>query len=164
MKLQSLLIIGLAFGLAACAEKEQVSSPQDVEDAKATAETAAAETAMDETSTAETPMVEKDAMGTAEFISHMHHHASQLERLSSALQAGSLAAAQRPAYWLSGHDETIGVPDEWRVYVDGMRSAAISVSDASDLAAARAATQRIEDNCRGCHTAAGIDLVSLLPK
>ncbi len=159
MKFYSLLIIGLVFGLAGCAEKEKASSPQGVEDATTAAEMAAAET-----TEADTPETEKEEMGTAAFISHMHHHASQLERLNAALEAGSLAAAQRPAYWLSGHDDTIAVPDEWRMYVDGMRSAAIAVSDAPDLAAARAAAKRITDNCQGCHTAAGIDLVTLQPE
>lgn len=159
MKLYSLLIIGLVFGLAGCAEKEKASSPQGIEDATATAETTAAETAE-----AGTPETGKEEMGTAAFVSHMHHHASQLERLNAALEAGSLAAAQRPAYWLSGHDDAIVVPDEWRVYVAGMRSGASAVSDAPDLAAARAAAKRITDNCQGCHTAAGIDLVTLQPE
>ncbi len=159
MKFYSLLIIGLVFGLAGCAEKEKTSAPQGVEDATTAAETTAAETAE-----AETPETEKEEMGTAAFISHMHHHASQLERLNAALEAGSLAAAQRPAYWLSGHDDTIIVPDEWKVYVNGMRGGATAVSEAPDLAAARAAAKRITDNCQGCHKAAGIDLVTLQPE
>lgn len=163
MKFYSLLIIGLVFGLAGCAEKEQASSPQGADVATA-AESATAESTVAESPDAETPMVEQDEMGTAAFVSHMHHHATQLERLNAALEAGSLAAAQRPAYWLSGHDETIQVPDEWKVYVNGMRSAATAVSEAPDLAAARAAAKRIEDNCRSCHTAAGIDLVTLQPE
>lgn len=164
MKFYSILIIGLVFGLAGCGEKEKASSPQGVEDATTAAEISAAEMAAAETAEAETPETEKEEMGTAAFISHMHHHASQLERLNAALQAGSLAAAQRPAYWLSGHDDTIVVPDEWRVYVSGMRSAATAVSDAPDLASARAAAKRITDSCQGCHTAAGIDLVTLQPE
>jgi hypothetical protein len=163
MKFYSLLIIGLVLGLAGCAEKEQASAPQGA-DAATAAKSATAESTVAETTVAETAMVERDEMGTASFISHMHHHASQLERLNAALEAGSLAAAQRPAYWLSGHDETIGVPDDWQVYVDGMRSAASSVSEASDLAAARAAAKRIENSCRGCHTAAGIEVVNLQPE
>ena len=159
MKLYSLLIIGLVLGLAACAEKEKASSPQGVDDATTAAESATADMTM-----AETAETEKEEMGTAAFISHMHHHASQLDRLNAALEAGSLAAAQRPAYWLSGHDDTIEVPVEWRVYVDGMRSGASAVSDAPDLAGARAAAKRITDNCQGCHTAAGIELVTLQPE
>jgi len=164
MKLYSLLIIGLVLGLAACAEKEQASSPQGVDDATATAESATAESSTAESTAAETVQTGKEEMGTAAFISHMHHHASQLERLNAALEAGSLAAAQRPAYWLSGHDDTIVVPVEWRVYIDGMRSSASAVSDAPDLAVARAAAKRITDNCQGCHAAAGIDLVTLQPE
>lgn len=141
MKLQTLLIVGFALGLAGCAEKEQVALPQGDD-----AETAA-----------EAPAGEKAEMGTAAFIAHMHHHASQLYRLKAALDVGSLAAAQRPAYWLSGHDETVEVPDDWQVYVKGMRDGARAVADAPDLAAASAAAQRIEQSCGDCHTAAGVD-------
>ena len=154
MKFYLLLIIGLILGLAACAEKKEVTTAQGIDAATTAAETTAAET----------PETEKEEMGTAAFISHMHHHASQLDRLNAALEAGSLAAAQRPAYWLSGHDDTILVPDEWKVYVNGMRSGASAVSDAPDLAAARAAAKRITDNCNACHTAAGIDVVALQPE
>lgn len=159
MKLHSFLTIGLALGLAACAEKEQASSPESGDAATAAAEVAAVESML-----ANEPETEKEEMGTSAFISHMHHHASQLERLNAALDAGSLAAAQRPAYWLSGHDDTILVPDEWKTYIDGMRSGATAVSNASDLAAARAAAKRIADNCNACHKAAGIELVTLQPE
>lgn len=160
MKFNSLLIIGLALGLAACAEKEQAPTSQGGDAATAAAPSAEAAA---ESMAPETSETEKEEMGTAAFISHMHHHASQLDRLNAALEAGSLAAAQRPAYWLSGHDDTIVVPAAWRTHVDGMRSAATAVSNAPDLAAARAAAKRITDNCQGCHTAAGIDLITLQP-
>jgi hypothetical protein len=38
-----------------------------------------------------------------------------------------------------------------------MRKAAQSVEEASDLASARAAAERINDNCQGCHDAAGVN-------
>ena len=164
MKFYLLLIIGLILGLAACAEKKEVTTAQGIDAATTAAETIAAETTAAETAEAGTPETGKEEMGTAAFISHMHHHASQLDRLNAALEAGSLAAAQRPAYWLSGHDDTILVPDEWKVYVAAMRSGASAVSEAPDLAAARAAAKRITDNCNACHTAAGIDVVALQPE
>jgi len=147
MKLQTLLIVGFALVVIGCAEKEQVASPEE-----AIAEKAAKSAA------AETLAVEKDEMGSAAFISHMHHHASQLEWLNHALDAESLTAAQRPAYWLAGHDDVVGVPEDWLVYVKGMHEAADAVAAAPDIAAARAAAQRIEENCAGCHTAAGVDI------
>lgn len=159
MKFQTLLIVAFVLGVTGCAEKEQVAPPEaaDAEKvAEKVAESAAAEMPMDD----ETPLDDRDKMGTAAFITHMHHHASQLEWLNQALDAGSLSAAQRPAYWLSGHDDVVGVPEEWRVYVDGLHDAAEAVAAAPDIATARAATKRIEENCVACHAAAGVDIVS----
>ena len=155
MKFQTLLIVAFVLGVTGCAEKEQVAPPEAAETDIA-AESAAAEMPMDD----ELPIDDRDEMGSASFITHMHHHASQLEWLNQALDAGSLSAAQRPAYWLSGHDDVVGVPEEWRVYVDGLHDAAEAVAAAPDIATARAATKRIEENCAGCHAAAGVDIAS----
>jgi len=150
MKLRTLLVIGLTMGLAACAEKEQAAVP--AEEAAAEAPAAAAAPA------AEASTVEQDQMGTAAFIEHMHHHASQLGQLKAALEVGSLAAAQRPAYWLSGHEEISGVPEDWKVYIDGMHDGAAAVDAAETIEEARAAAQQIEAGCQGCHVSAGIDV------
>lgn len=146
MKLHTLLALGLAVVVTACAEKEQQEMAQSDE----------AEMATDVTQA-----VKKDEMGTAAFLEHMHHHASQLGQLNAALEVGSLAAAQRPAYWLAGHEEIAGVPDAWVVYLDGMRDAAHAVDGARDVIEARSAAQRIEASCRGCHAAAGVDIEDL---
>jgi hypothetical protein len=151
MKLQALFIVAFALGVAGCAEKEQVAPPEAAGAEKA-AESAAAEMPAEEAMPAE----EIEELGTAAFMTHMHHHASQLEWLNNALEAESLTAAQRPAYWLGGHDAVVGVPEDWRVYIDGMHEAANAVATAPDIAAARAAAQRIEENCVGCHAAAGV--------
>lgn len=150
MKLQTLFVIGLILGLAACAEKEQAAAP--AEEAAAAAPASAAPPAAEEST------VEQDQMGTAAFIEHMHHHASQLGQLKAALEVGSLAAAQRPAYWLSGHEEVSGVPEGWRVYIDGMHEGAAAVDSAETIEEARAAAQQIEAGCTGCHASAGIDV------
>lgn len=146
MKFETLLIIGLSLGVIGCAEKEQVASMPET-----SAPVAAVESAADEQAT----------MGTAAFLEHMHHHASQLGQLNAALEVGSLAAAQRPAYWLTGHEQVSGVPEDWQVYIDGMHDAADAVDSARDINEARAAADRIADNCRGCHAAAGVDAASL---
>jgi len=148
MKFRTLMIVGFALGFAACAEKEQPAPPAAVDEAEAAAETPVAEM----------PVEQREAMGTADFVAHMHHHASQLDRLNAALEVESLAAAQRPAYWLAGHDGVSGVPDEWQEYVTGMRDGADAVANATDLETARAAARRIEEGCAGCHTAAGVDI------
>lgn len=145
MKFRTLIIVGFAFGFAACAEKEQPAPT-------------AAEAPATEVPAAEMPAEEREEMGTADFIAHMHHHASQLDRLNAALEVESLAAAQRPAYWLAGHDGVSGIPDEWGEYVLGMRDAADAVANAPDIETARAAAKRIEEGCAGCHTAAGVDI------
>jgi hypothetical protein len=148
MKFRTLIIVGFALGFAACAEKEQAAPPAAVDEAETAAEAPATEI----------PAEEREEMGTADFIAHMHHHASQLDRLEAALEVESLAAAQRPAYWLAGHDGVSGVPDEWQEYVIGMRDAADAVASATDIETARAAAKRIEEGCAGCHTAAGVDI------
>jgi len=148
MKLQTLLIAFFALAVTGCAEKEQAVPTVEVDEAETAAESV----------TAEVPAEEHDEMGTADFVAHMHHHASQLDRLNAALEVDSLAAAQRPAYWLGGHDSVSGVPGEWQVYVVAMRAAADEVANAPDIATARAAAQRIEEGCAGCHTAAGVDV------
>jgi cytochrome c556 len=38
-----------------------------------------------------------------------------------------------------------------------MRKAAQAVEEADDLKGARAAAERINDNCQGCHDAAGVN-------
>ncbi|MGB5257901.1 MAG: hypothetical protein WBN07_05785 [Woeseiaceae bacterium] len=146
MKLITYAIVGLALGLAGCAEKKQ---------AEPSAEDSAAAAAL------EAPAVELDSMGSSAFIEHMHHHASQLSQLKAALELGSLAAAQRPAYWLAGHDEVSGIPPGWQVFIDGMRNGAEAVDSARDIDEARAGAQQIEASCVGCHTAAGLEIPDL---
>jgi hypothetical protein len=156
MKFRTLIIVGFALGFAACAEKEQATPPAAVDEADT-----AAEAPVTEMPAAEIPAAEREEMGTADFVAHMHHHASQLDRLKAALEVESLAAAQRPAYWLAGHDGVSGIPDEWQEYVLGMRDAADAVANAAnatDIETARAAAKRIEEGCAGCHTAAGVDI------
>ena len=162
MKFRTLLIVALALGVSACAEKEQVAPPEaaDAEMATESATEMATESAteMATESATEMPADERDEMGSAAFITHMHHHASQLEQLNAALKVESLAAAQRSAYWLAGHDDVVGVPEDWQVYVNGLHEAAAAVAAAPDIATARAAALRIEENCAACHAAADVDV------
>lgn len=158
MKLHTLFVIGLTIGLTACAKEEQVAAPAEEVDAPAAAEAPAAEAPAAETPAADASTVEKDQMGSAAFIEHMHHHASQLGQLKAAVEVGSLPAAQRPAYWLSGHEEVSGVPEGWLVYVKGMREGAQAVDNAESIEQAKAAVQQIEASCNGCHVSAGIDV------
>jgi len=146
MKVQTVTLIGLALLTGACSDRDPVGQEQ-VDTATAPAAT--------------TQVVEAEERGTAAFISHMHHHASQLGQLNAALEVGSLAAAQRPAYWLAGHDEISGIPEGWQVYINEMRDAAYTVDSARDITEARAAAKRIEDSCRGCHAAAGKEVTDL---
>jgi len=91
------------------------------------------------------------------FIDHMHAHAEQLDNLNFALADDDLAGAMTAAYWLSGHQEVTGIKGEWRPYLEGMREAAQAVEEATDIDTARAAAERINDNCQGCHKVAGVD-------
>lgn len=142
MKLNSLFIAGLAVCVAGCAEK------QAPEPAPAPAEPPAA---------AEAPAAEVESGRSDAFIDHMHAHAEQLDDLNFALADGDLEGAMTAAYWLSGHKEVEGLDEEWRPFLEGMREAAQTVEEANDLDTARAAAERINKNCQGCHDAAGVN-------
>ena len=86
----------------------------------------------------------------------MHAHAEQLDNLNFALADDDLDGAMSAAYWLSGHQEVSGLKEEWQPFLEGMRAAAQEVEEANDLDSARAAAKRINDNCQGCHDAAGV--------
>jgi cytochrome c556 len=147
MKLHSLLIVGFALCVSACAEKEApvpatAPAPEPQAEAPAPAESAAVE--------------EKGSRGE-EFIDHMHAHAEQLDDLNFSLADDDLEGAMTAAYWLSGHQEVEGIEEEWRPFLNGMREAAQAVEEAGDIDTARAAAERINDNCQGCHEIAGVN-------
>ena len=151
MKSQSLLLLALALGVTGCAEKEAPAPEPATEPAPQAAVPAAAETpAATEAASAE----EESARGN-DFIDHMHAHAEQLDNLNFALADDDLPGAMTAAYWLSGHQEVSGLKEEWQPFLEGMRKAAHDVEEATDLEAARAAAERINENCQGCHEAAG---------
>lgn len=145
MKFQMLLIAGFALGMAGCAEKEQ-AAVEEAAEAQATPPAA------------EAPPVKKPEWRTEAFIEHMHAHAEKLDELNFALADGDLEGAMTPAYWLSQHDDLVGVPSDLQSFVTGMRSAASSVEEATDLETARAEAQRITEECQGCHDATGIEV------
>ena len=146
MKLHSLLIVGFALCVSACAEKK---APEPAE-APAPEPQAAAP------APAETAVVEEQAARSEAFIDHMHAHAEQLDNLNFSLADDDLEGAMTAAYWLSGHQEVEGIEEEWRPFLQGMREAAQAVEEAGDLETARAAAERINDNCQGCHDLAGV--------
>lgn len=146
MKLHSLLIVGFAICVSACAEKkapEPAAAPAPEPQAAAPAP-------------AETAVVEEQAARSEAFIDHMHAHAEQLDNLNFSLADDDLEGAMTAAYWLSGHQEVEGIEEEWRPFLQGMREAAQAVEEAGDLETARAAAERINDNCQGCHDLAGV--------
>ena len=147
MKSHSLLVLALALGVTGCAEKEAPAPEPAAEPAPQAAAPAAVEAPAAE---------EQSARGDA-FIDHMHAHAEQLDNLNFALADDDLEGAMTAAYWLSGHQEVSGIKDEWQPFLAGMRKAAQGVEEATDLDAARAAAERINDNCQGCHDAAGVN-------
>lgn len=147
MKIHALLIVGFALGMAGCVEKEQATSAQG-DDTEMAGESAAADL----------PGTAKTQMWSEAFIRHMHLHASHLASLNAALAAGDLEAAKTPIHWLLRHEGVTGHPDRLQPYIDNMRDAVRAVAEAHDIAAARAAAQRITEGCRGCHAAAGVDI------
>jgi heme oxygenase len=151
MKLHALLIVGLALFFTACAEKK-APAPEPAAEPASETQAAAPVAPAEEMSTSAEESARKEA-----FIDHMHAHAEQLDNLNFALADDDLAGAMTAAYWLSGHQEVAGVKDEWRPYLEGMRAAAQAVEEADDIDSARAAAERINDNCQGCHDAAGVN-------
>ena len=148
MKLHSLFIAGLAICVTGCAEKETPAPEPAPEPTPAPAEPQAA---------AEAPATEVESSRGDDFIDHMHAHAEQLDDLNFALADGDLEGAMTAAYWLSGHKEVTGIEEEWRPFLEGMRDAAQAVEEAGDLETARAAAERINENCQGCHDVAGVN-------
>lgn len=138
MNLHTILIVGLAFAVAGCAEEEQVAS--------APAEEAAP-------SEAAAPWETDDSWRNVGFMQHMHEHAEYLDELNFALADGDLEAAMVPANWLASHETYADVQPEWMPYLYEMRSEAEAVEAASDLGTARAAAARINAKCQGCHNA-----------
>ena len=134
MKLHMLLIIGFAVGIAGCAKEEQ-PVPEAADEAL--------------------PVEDQDWKNDA-FMQHMHLHAEKLDELNFALSDGDLNAAMTPAYWMSRHDEVSDVPAEMQSFLISMREAARDVEEAADIESAQLGAERINEQCQGCHAAAGI--------
>lgn len=147
MKLHSLLIVGLAVCISACGKKEPPAQEPAVEAPAPAAEPVAEEA----------PATQAESKRSEEFIDHMHAHAEQLDNLNFALADDDLEGAMTAAYWLSGHQEVEGLDEAWRPYLVGMRKAAQAVEEAGDLDTARAAAEQINEQCQGCHEAAGVN-------
>ena len=143
MRMCTILIFGFCLGMAGCAEKEQAAPEPMDEAAESMAEAA-------------NPWEGDESWRTAAFMKHMHLHAEKLDEINFALADGDLDAAKTPAYWLSKHDTYDDVQQEWLPYLYTMRTEAETVEAASDLATARAAAARINEQCQACHAAVGM--------
>lgn len=147
MKLHELLILGFALSMAGCGNKEQAVPEQATDTAAPAAESMVTEE----------PAFETNGYDYEGILRHMHSHADQIDILNNALADDDLEASKIPARWLWRHETMTGVPDDWQPYMAGMRQAARDVGSATDLATARAAAQRISDQCQACHAAVGIN-------
>ena len=152
MKLHTLLVLGIVFAIAGCAEKEPATPEEVIEEQATQAEDTAP------AAEAEAPPVQAEEWRTSAFMEHMHAHADFLDDLNYALDDGDLETAMTPAYWLSRHETVGGLPEDLQQYLVGMREAARAVEAAEDLDAARQAAQKIAKQCQACHAAAGVDI------
>ncbi len=143
MKFHALWIAAIILGLAGCGDRSAPEAQQ--------AESPATDAA------AEAPAATLSAKVDQAFLDHMHAHADQLDELMFALADDDLDGALTPAYWLSRHDSVEGIPEEWQQYVTGMRVAAAAVGEARDLETARAAAEKITEQCQACHAVAGVN-------
>jgi len=148
MKLHMLWIVGFALCATGCVEKEQ-AVPEQAEETQMTPPPP-------EPAAAELPAAEDESFPDDAFLRHMHAHADHIDSLNFALADDDLEGAKTPAYWLSRHEEVSAVPAGWQPYLAGMREAARAVEEATDLATARAAAERIAEQCQGCHAVAGV--------
>ncbi len=165
MKLHVLLLIALATGIAACAEKEQVAAPAESETdtTEAVSEAATdAGTIVDEmdatTDEAGATFADVQEWRNEALLDHMHAHAEHLDDLNFALDDGNLERASTSAYWLSRHESIAGLPDHLQPFVTGLRDAARAVEDAEDLVTARAAAKGVGEACQACHDAADVSV------
>jgi len=146
MNIRVLLVFGIVLGVMGCTEKEQVSSGP-----------------MDETPMAATegsvPTATESFRDDA-FLGHMHLHAEKIDDMNYALADGDLESARSPANWLSRHDTVEQINSEWMPFLYEMRASAEVVQDASDIAVARAAAEKITAQCQGCHVAAGVNPIT----
>ena len=145
MNSRVILMVGLVLCVVGCAEKEQVSSEPMDEASKTTPEAVA-------------PATVDESGRNASFLAHMHHHAEKLDELNYALADNNLEGSVIPARWLSRHDTVDDLPSELMPYQYAMRTEAEVVENAPDLETARAAAERINAQCQGCHAVAGISL------
>ena len=88
-----------------------------------------------------------------DIVEHMHAHADAVMSMRQAVIAGSLDGVAESARWLVEHEPPAAVAAGWADYVPAMRSAAQAALDATDLAAAAAATSRLGAACGDCHAA-----------
>ena len=165
MKLQVLLLIALAAGLAACAEKEQVAAPTESETeapdtvAAEVPETEAMDAVEDEVmDDPDATYADVQEWRTEALLDHMHAHAEQLDDLNYALDDGDLFRASTSAYWLSRHETIKGLPEDLQPYVAGLREAAQVVEAAEDLDTAKAAAKDVGAACQACHEAAEVSV------
>jgi mono/diheme cytochrome c family protein len=152
MKLHTLLVLGITFAIAGCAEKEPATPEEVIEEPAA--EVAEAVPAAE----AEAALAQAEDWRNSAFMEHMHAHADFLDDLNYALDDGDLEMAMPPAYWLSRHDTVSGLPEELQPYLVNLREAARAVEAAEDVDAARAAAQKIAKQCQACHAAAGVSV------
>lgn len=137
-----LVLITLVLITMGCSEKEQTLPAAS--DQVATTEAVAADNG-------------KEIWQNESFREHMHLHAEKLDELNFALEDGDLEAAKIPANWLAEHDTDGDIQSEWLPTLYRMRTEAKAVESAPDLATARAAATRINEQCQSCHVAVGIN-------
>ncbi len=84
-------------------------------------------------------------------VDHMREHFAQVEATRLAVIGGDLDAARERARWLARHEATEGISEGWEQHVMQMQLAAQRVVEASEVAAAAAATAEMGAICGGCH-------------
>lgn len=89
---------------------------------------------------------------------HMHEKLTLITFIRSAVIAGSLEDARKPAIQLADQETIAGLPEVFRPFIAQMRTYARHVIEAPDPVSSAESVSRMAQTCGACHVASGISL------
>jgi len=94
----------------------------------------------------------------SEVANHMHEYLSRITTIKSFIIMGNLDRVRDSATWLVEHETVPGLPENFELYVEKMRSHAREVVGASDLKSAARSASRMAHTCGSCHLVNNIEI------
>lgn len=105
---------------------------------------------------AETKPAAAPAAPPVDVKKHMDEHFMKVADVQAALVRGDVAGAKEGAKWIAEHQETAGLPASGQSSLQGMKTAAQAVVDATDIKAAAAGLADMAVACGSCHAASNV--------